>query len=695
MPLSRILTVFLALFLLSSNLMAQEDSVEQSKSYLLQAELTLAETKAEDIALDLMVIAANYDPKNLKANFEAGSLHLRTIGKDKAAEYFLRVYKNDPDYKFTIEYLIGRSYQYGMQFDKAIEYYNLYKKRLQAKPNYSGKDKISVIETDRRIYECENGKEYMANPGQFSVVNIGREINSEFEDYAPVLNEDEDEIVFTSRRRDDNLNQNVFDDNKPYEDIFIATKKGNGWAQATNIGATVNTPYHDSNLALSADGNTLFIYSDDNGGDINFTEKKNGEWTEPAPLPGFINSSAEENSVSITKDGKTIYFSSNRPGGYGGLDIYRATKDSKGEWSGVKNLGPKINTETDDTSPFIDYDQKTLFFSSKGRKGMGGYDIFSSTFDATTNEWSEPVNLGYPINTSDDDIFYVRNKDGKRAYYSSVREDGLGFTDIYMITEPVAPVAKKDPEPVKNEPAKKDSVVVAETKPVVEKPETKPTIKPAETKVEKPVLPSTFIVKVIDESNQAIDARVSLKGLRDNVVAGVNQLATGEFEFSLQAKETKDYRLSVEADGYIFQNINVKLAGASADPKKVNRTVTMRKLSVGTVSILRNIYFDFGKASFKTEAYPELNKLLSMMQENSALKVEIGGHTDSYGSASMNLQLSKRRAEAVKDYLVKKGVDARRITAKGYSESKPLASNDDEDDGRELNRRVEFKVLQN
>ncbi|MFN4947959.1 MAG: OmpA family protein, partial [Chryseotalea sp.] len=206
---------------------------------------------------------------------------------------------------------------------------------------------------------------------------------------------------------------------------------------------------------------------------------------------------------------------------------------------------------------------------------------------------------------------------------------------------------------------------------------------------------STFIVKVVDESNQALDAKVSLKGLRDNVVAGVKQNGPGEFEFSLTAKQTKDYRLSVEADGYVFQNINVKLAGASIDPKTVNRTVTMKKLLVGTVSILRNIYFDFGKASFKTEAYPELNKLLSMMQGNSSLQVEIGGHTDSYGSNSMNLLLSKRRAEAVKDYLVKKGIDARRITAKGYGETKPLASNDDEDEGRELNRRVEFKVLQN
>jgi len=676
------LTVVLAT---SSQLFAQEDSVALSKLYMEQADLVMEASKAEDDARDQMVIAANYDPNNLKANFEAGHLHLKTINKEQAAKFFLRVYQRDPDYKFDLEFWIAKSYQFGQDFDKALDYYNRYKTKLQNKPNYQGKDKTPLTEVERKIFECQNGKEYLSNPGQYSIVNIGREINSEYEDYAPVLNESESEIVFTSRRRDDNLNQNVFDDNKPYEDIFIAEKKGASWGQASNIGAKVNTPYHDSNLALSSDGSTLFIYNDDNGGDIYFCERVNGEWGEPTPLPGIINSTYEENSITISRDEKTIYFSSNRPGGYGGLDIYRATKDSKGEWSGVKNMGPKINTEFDDSSPFIDYDLKTLYFSSKGRKGMGGYDIFKSVFmEENGGEWSEPQNIGFPINTPDDDIFYVRSKDGKRAYYSSVREDGLGYTDIYMITEP-PPSAVKEPVVTKEEP-KKDTVAVA----VVTDPEP---IKQPDTKT---INPSTFTVKVVDaESQSPIEAKIGLKGLRDNVIVPMKTNTAGEYEFSLVASQTKDYRLSVEAEGYSFQNINVKLEGASANAKSVNRTVVMRKLQVGSVSILRNIYFDFGKAKFTTEAYPELNKLVTMMQQNTNLNVEIAGHTDSYGSSSMNLSLSKRRAEAVKDYLVKNGIDTRRITPAGYGETKPLASNDDEDDGRELNRRVEFKVLKN
>jgi outer membrane protein OmpA-like peptidoglycan-associated protein len=709
MPHIRSIIFLAACTVLSAPLFAQEtrdDSVKLSKEFMDIAEEILVATRAEDQAREQMESAANLDPSNLKANYRAGELRILTIGKGLSVKYFLRVYTIDPFYRFDLEYWIGRGYQYGEEFDKALDFYGRYQARLKSKPNYQGKDRVPPAEVERRVFECQNAKDFFSKPGLFSIVNIGREVNSEFEDYAPVLNEAESELVFTSKRQEDNLNADVSDDNKYFEDIFYSKKTGTNWSRATNIGAKVNTPSHDSNLAMSSDGNTLFIYNDENGGDIYFCERENGEWGEPIPLPGIINSSYEENSITISSDEKTIYFSSNRPGGYGALDIYKATKDTKGEWSAVKNLGSKINTEFDDSSPFIDYDLKTLYFSTKGRKGMGGYDIFKSTFAEGSGggEWSEPENIGYPINTPDDDAFYVRSKDGKRAYYASVREDGLGYTDIYMITEPKPDVAAKEPkkEPKKVEP-KKDTVAITKVlapkkvvapikEPIpVKEPEPIKKVEPA-----KPIIPSTFIVKVVDAASQnPLDAKVALKGLRDNVIVAAKANGAGEYEFSLTAKQTKDYRLSVEADGYSFQNINVKLEGASVTPKNSTRTIAMKKLQVGSVSILRNIYFDFEKASFTTEAYPELNKLLAMIEQNSSLTVEISGHTDSYGSNSINLRLSKRRAEAVKDYLVKKGVDARRITAVGYGETKPLASNDDEDEGRELNRRVEFKVLKN
>jgi outer membrane protein OmpA-like peptidoglycan-associated protein len=631
-------------------------------------------------------------------------MHLLTVGKDRAVTYLLRVYRQDPAYRFDIEYWIGRSYQYGENFRKATQFYNLYKEKLTRKSTYQGKDKIDMATVERGIFECENGQEFVSNPGNFSVVNIGREINSEFEDYGPVLNENEDEIFFTTRRREDNLNQNVYEDNKPYEDIFISKKVNGVWEYAKNIGPIVNNPYHDSNSTLSANGNILFLFKDEGGGDIFYCERTNGgEFGEPVPMPGVINSSFEEKSVTLSIDEKTLYFSSNRPGGFGGLDIYKATKDAKGNWASVKNLGPEVNTEMDDDGPFIDYDGVTLYFSTRGRKGMGGFDVFKTTLDVKTDKWSEPDNLGYPINTPDDDIYIVFSKDGKRAYYSSVREDGLGYTDIYLITIPEG-IKNVDAVTAKVPTTPKDTTTVAvvpEKDPVVAvtTPTTKPnTTKPTTTKppVEKKTIqPIKYVVTVVDAGDKTpLDAKIKLQGARDNIGVKSTSPGPGIYEFSITSDKVKDYRLSVETAGYAFFNQTFKIEAATPEEKTLSRTIEMRKLNVGMVSILRNLYFDFDKATFKTASYTELNKLESMLVENPGMIVEIAGHCDAVGTKEYNMYLSQRRAQAVKDFLTKKGIDPRRVKPVGYGKSRPLASNDDEQGGRELNRRVEFKVLQ-
>lgn len=712
----RSILIFLTLIALTSQVFAQDDPKQLAREYFDLAESTLEATRALDQARELYVLAAETDTTFVRANFEAGHIHIATIGKDLAVKYFMRVYRQDPDYRFDIEYWIGKSYQYGLDFDNAIRFYNLYKEKLSKKSNYQGRDKVDLATVDRSIKECENGKLYVGRPGNYSIVNIGREINSEFDDYGPVLNEREDEIVFTSRRRDGNLNENVDVDNLPYEDIFMSKKIDGVWQYAVNIGPTINTLYHESNLALSADGNTLFIYNDAGGGDIVYSERQpDGSWSEPVALPGIINSSFQEKSITISKDESTLYFVSNRPGGYGGTDIYRATKNSKGHWSNVKNLGPTINTPFDEEGPFIDYDGLTLYFSSQGHNGMGGHDIYRSTYDPETDSWSEPVNMGYPINTPDNDVYFIVSANNERAYYSSVREDGMGYTDIYVITatdglrnvqplgEPVAPKETEviasikndtpvverelDPQPVetpKEDPPKQDPP--KEEPPKQDPPKVDPP----------PVIPMKYIVKVVDgESKQPLPVKIRLQGQRDNIPVGASTAGPGVYEFTITNKEPKDYRLSVEAEGYVFVNENLRLAGASTQEKTINRTIEMRKLTVGVTKVLRNIYFDYDKATFRTESYAELNKLDALLRQNQNLRVEISGHTDNYGHWEYNRTLSQRRAEAVKDYLTKRGIDPRRIKAVGYGESRPLASNDDEDEGRELNRRVEFKVLEN
>ncbi|HZX74954.1 MAG TPA: OmpA family protein, partial [Cyclobacteriaceae bacterium] len=586
---------------------------------------------------------------------EAGHMQIETIDKELAVKYFLRIYRQKPTYRFDLEYWIGKSYQYGMNFNKAVDFFERYKKKLEQNPNYNGKDKIDLEEVNRKIFESNNAKDLITRPKNLAITNVGREINSEFEDYAPVLNEAETEMIFTSRRRDGNLNPDVFEDNKPFEDIFYAKKNGTKWAVAGNIGNTVNTPSHDSNLALSPDGNTLFVYKTNSEGDIYYsTRQSNGTWSAPTSLPGVINSSYRETSVSITKDGNTLYFASDRPGGIGGSDIYVSTKDNRGDWTRAKNLGTKINTPLDEDSPFIDYDQKILYFSSQGGKGIGGFDIFKSTLlDAAKNEWSDPENMGFPINTPDDDIFYVASKDGQRGYYSSVREDGMGYSDIYLISIPTPETTKKDLQPLK------------------------------------------YTVKVLNADKAPLEANVKLRGVADNVSIMASSKGAGIYEFLITSASPKDYQLSVEKEGFAFVNETLPIDAAGEFAKTATHTVLMRKLEVGVRQVLRNIYFDYDKATFQSTSYNELNKLETMMKQNSGVKVEISGHTDNFGKADYNKQLSLKRANAVKDFLISKGVDTRRVTAVGYGEEKPLVSNDDESDGRSINRRVEFKVLGN
>ena len=660
-------------------LFAQEQSdKELAEEYINQAELIMEATAAMIDARDLYVLAAEADPTNIKANWMAGDFHLKTIGKDRAVKYFLKVLELDPNYRFDIMYQIGRSYQYGMDFDNALAYYNRYLNKLKQEDGYRGIDKVELPEVTRRIYECNNAKEFVANPAHYSIVNVGNAINTEFEEYAPVLNEDETLMIFTTRRREGNLNENVFKDNKPFEDIFIASKENGVWSPASNIGNTVNTEYHDSNLALSADGEQLFLYKDENNGDIYVSNRdEDGSWSYPEPLSENINSEGfKESSISISPDGNILFFASDRPGGFGGSDIYFSVKDARGEWVRSKNLGPMINTEYDDDGPFIDYDGKTLYFSSRGRKGMGGYDIFRSEYDSANNEWGEPENLGFPINTPDDDIYFVSTKDGQRGYYASVREDGLGYTDIYMVTilsdEEMEALANRNVEPDSVDEVRNELEAAVNTQPE----ETQPVV---------------VTVNILDENGNPTDATVSVQGT-DGSVAGKAREDLGRYRFTIRQSTPKTYILSVEKDGYLFEDIDLGSLAASTEGSSLERTVRLRKLQLGTSKVLRNIYFDFDKATFKDESYSELNKLETLMAQNPGMTIEISGHTDNIGTKAYNLDLSQRRANAVKNFLVNKGIDARRIVARGYGEERPLASNDDEIEGREINRRVEFQV---
>ncbi len=416
-------------------LWAQDDPAALANEYLQQADQIYRQQKeAIEIAKELYIQAADLDPTNLKANWMAGSLYLETINKDQALPYLMRILEQKPGYRFDLLYHIGRAYHYALDFDNALLYYERYKKKVLADRSYRGTDRVMPQVVSRRILECQNGKDIINNPSQYSIVALGEEINSVWPDYAPVLNKNGDVMIFTSRRQEGNTSPNVDKDNFYFEDVFISRKTGGTWSPAKNIGPPINTEYHDANIALSADGKRLYLYKDTGAGDVYYSDFDGQNWTEPQFLTNKINSSVySENSVSETSSADMILYTSSRPGGEGGIDIYYCIKDDKGEWYKSKSLGPIINTPGDEDSPFLAYDGKTLYFSSTGHKGYGGYDIFKSVYDSLADEWSVPENLGYPVNTPDDEISFHISPDQRTGYYASVREGGLGFTDIFMV----------------------------------------------------------------------------------------------------------------------------------------------------------------------------------------------------------------------------------------------------------------------
>ncbi len=659
----RVICASVLILLAAVGLQAQN---ERAVSRLIASGDKILEKGAVNLALEQYKKAVELDPENLEANYKAGQTSLSSVDKSQARNYFEKVQELDQNFRFDIEYLIGRSYQYSLEFDQAIEHFSFYQEHLEANTNYKGDDRVEMKNVERRIYECEVGKELIQTPLKLEITNLGNIINSEYGDYAPVLSVDEDMLIFTSRRTNGNQNDALDDDDLPYEDIYISRKVGEEWQPAENIGNVVNTRFHDSALGVSLHGESLFIYKDLNNGDIFESDQvTDGVWSKPFPLKE-INSRYTEQSISMSPDGEVVFFSSNRPGGMGGFDIYVSRRE-RGGWSKPVNAGAQINTEYDEDAAYIHYDGKTLYFSSQGGYGMGGYDIFKSVYDSTNNTWGTPQNLGYPVNTPDDDVHFVNTQDGSRAYYASVREDGLGYTDIYMITN-----------------------------------------LEGDFREEKPKLQSvSLVINVVGEDNAPVDATVSTND-------GSIQLAKeslGKFVYSTKAAEGKSFSVEARLSGYTPKSVTVDLPGATAESQEVSRTISLskipvvvkkepvkepepvRKTTVARKGGLRNLYFDFDKTEIREEFYSRLEEVKELMSRNPGRSIKVVGHSDNVGTTRYNEELSMNRAKKVVAFLVSQGISSQRFEVEGLGAKFPLASNDDEEEGRELNRRVEFKIV--
>ena len=376
--------------------------------------------------------AQEFNPYSSYLNFKIGVCYLYTNQKFKAIDYLKFAYKVNPDVDENIKFYLAQSYQLNAEFDKAIELYTEHKDGIRAG------DDIQRAFINKKIKECRTGKEMKANPVRVWVDNLGDSINTKYPEFSPVISAD-NRVMFYTARRPDSQGDKVDNAGYHYEDVYSSHRGfGEDWGIAQNLGSPVNTKSHDATVGLAPDGKSLIIYRGINSknGDLFITkELEDGSWEEPKSLGDNINTKYHESSATLSFDEKTLYFVSDQPGGYGQHDIYVSNWDEAAqEWGPAENLGDDINTEFEEKGVFFHPDGKTLYFSSDGHNTMGGLDVFKTELDPETQRWSKPVNLGYPISTPDDDIYFVVTGDERYAYYSSYRADGFGEKDLYKIT---------------------------------------------------------------------------------------------------------------------------------------------------------------------------------------------------------------------------------------------------------------------
>lgn len=622
-------------------------------------------------AVKLYLEANKFNPNNALLNYKIGKCYINTTQKTKSISYFEKAYQLNPMVAEDILYYLAYGYQLNMNFDKAIEYYSKHKKILDPQTAYEQGQNI-----DKRITECNTGKKLVQNPSRVFIDNLGKTINTPDNENGPIVNADESMLYFTSRRPSTTgaKKDEYFLD--WFEDIYLAKSMNSQWLQPENPGEPLNTKNHDAIVGISPDGQKLLIYKGDKGGDIYVSELDGNLWGKPRILEEPINTEYTESSASFSPDQRTLYFVSDRPGGIGGKDIYKATLNFKGEWMTPINLGPIINTKADEEGVFIHPDGKTLYFSSNGHNSMGGYDIFKSVYE--NNTWSEPENMGYPVNSTDDDVFFALSASGKHGYFSTEREDGYGKEDIYKIT-----FLGPEKQIVMNT---EYNLLASITKPVSEK--------VIESTVQIKSNPVTILKGKVSEeqSGNPIQASIELTDNEKNELLAIfaSNSATGKYLVSLPAG--KNYGIAIKAEGYLFHSENFIIPVASAF-NEVIKDIALKKVEVGKSIVLNNIFFDSGKAILRPESYAEIGILRKLLQDNPTLKIEISGHTDNVGSETLNQQLSEKRAKSVVEYLIKEGIDAGRLQYAGYGETKPIASNENEA-GRQQNRRTEFKILE-
>ncbi len=614
--------------------------------------------------LKLMNEAIEKDPNFLEAHLFAGEFAEYLSEYDEAIKHYKRALEINPKHSYSnsTNFYLANLQQATGDYANAIKNLDIFLGN-----QYAHEDLVAQAKEMRA--SCVFAKEASENPIDFNPINIGPGINTEDPEYFPTITVDGKTILFT-RRIEDGRVRGKFQEQ---EDFYVSNLGNNNiWGKAIAMPDNVNTVNNEGAPTLGADGRSLvFVACPDATGidygenrmghgscDLFYTKKLGSRWSDPVNLPGSVNSFHWESQPSLSSDGKTMYFVRGLRGRNAteNSDIYVTRLQDDGTWGKAERLPDYINTPKKEESVLIHPDGKTLYFASHGHVGMGGSDLFMSRLQ-DDGTWGKPINLGYPINTPYDENSLMVSPEGEIAFFASNREGGYGDLDIYYFVMPEH-------------------------------------LRPTRTLYFEGMVYDITTRRPIPGKFKLTDIKTG----KDVVYSEADNL-TGEFMVSLPVN--REYALSVEYPGYLLFTKNFNMTqpeGLDA----VHMDVPMVPLTIDTPVSLENVFFDLNKSKLRPESFVELDKLVAFLKNNESLRIELGGHTDTRGDALENQQLSEARAKSVYTYLIEKGIDASRLTYKGYGETQPIISDEEiaklpteaeRNVAHQKNRRTEYKTL--
>ena len=644
------LVFFIVLFLCKNSFSQKSDYSSSVPKAIRSFETALKfyDNRLNDKALESLLDAIKEDPKFVEAHTLQANIYFDIHDYEKSIASYKNAIAINPDFYSNNYYGLGVVEFLGGHYSDARTHFEKFLTLPKISLALSAKAKKYII-------SCTFAESAVLTPVPFNPINMGDSINTSDHEYFPAITGDGKTFLFTRRLKTVDQNGRK----QEQEDFYISHMTTKGWGLAQPV-TEINTDGNEGAPSLSADGQYLFftsceeLYHSSNqrptkgSCDLFIAKKVGDKYLNPRNLEVPINSPAWESQPSFSSDGRTLYFvrAIKEANNVSQHDIFMSRIGDDSQWSEPISVSDKINTKGDELSVFIHPDDQTLYFSSDGLPGMGGQDIFYSKREPN-GDWGEPVNIGYPINTSNDEISLLVSPDGEVGFFSSDRPGGKGGDDLYQFNL----YEKARPQPVTY---MKGKVYDSDTK--------------------KPLGASFELIDLATEKA---------------IVRSVSNSVSGEFIVCLPAG--KSYALNVSRDGYLFYSDNFQLKNAKSAKEPVLKDVPLKPIKAGQSIVLKNIFYDTDKFDLKPESKTELDKLISFLNKNPKIHFEISGHTDNVGSKPYNQNLSEKRARTVFDYLVTAGIQSSRISFKGYGDSKPIAENTT-DDGRSQNRRTEFLI---